>query len=409
MNHRLAFRTALLQGIAAGLGTAVALAGCGDDTGTGGTASSGGAAGSGAESAQGGGVASGGATSSGGANSAGGAAASGGAAQGGAGGAGGAGGMQDVERCFTSAVACPTPADAPAVFGTCTDTGELITAWLSGPVEANGLCCYQVDVTAPGDPSCGAIGRPFVVDALPRVAPVRTGLRGWTELQAQPSLVGIDDETRRRLADAWAVDAAYEHASVASFGKLALELLAFGAPSELIEATHVAALDEVRHARAAFAMAAAYAGAPVGPGPLREVHALALAPSLEALVAAAVREGCCGETAAAMIAFAAAEASSDPVVRDTLLVVAEEESRHAALAYRVVAWAMTRGGPTVRHAARTAFEQALEEIASASAPAPASSLRHQGRLSASEQIAERRRAVDEVIAPAMASLFGQLS
>jgi hypothetical protein len=50
-----------------------------------------------------------------------------------------------------------------------------------------------------------------------------------------------------------------------------LELLALGAPAELVEKAHVAALDEIEHARICFALASAYGGERYGPGPLDAV------------------------------------------------------------------------------------------------------------------------------------------
>ena len=43
-----------------------------------------------------------------------------------------------------------------------------------------------------------------------------------------------------------------EHASIASFSRVVLELMQFGAPAELLDRTLVAAQDEIRHAQMAF-------------------------------------------------------------------------------------------------------------------------------------------------------------
>src|SRR5690606_33504532 len=78
----------------------------------------------------------------------------------------------------------------------------------------------------------------------------------------------IDAATRARLAAHWLAEAAVEHASVASFSRFALSLLALGAPPSLVASAHAAALDEIRHAQDCFALASRYRGEPVGPGPL---------------------------------------------------------------------------------------------------------------------------------------------
>jgi hypothetical protein len=434
MNERLAFQVLLRAAIGRGVGVVVLAAACGDGS-SGSDGGSGGAVGGGGGS---GGSGAGAVTGGAGGSSSDGAGGLGGGAAG-VGGAGGAPGQEDVERCFfVGDAACPTLAGAPRAF-LCTAEGEKILAWLSGPVvdEVDGSCCYQVDVSGP-DPSCGGLGRPFMVDGSARVAPVlganapledpqsgvsKYALRayrgaygtGWfvpvrpgkpAEPGAletlDPRVVGLGAETRRALARQWASDAAYEHASVASFGKLALELLAFGAPADLIDWAHRAAIDEVRHARASFALASAYGGEELAPGAL-EVGGLALATSLEELAAAAAREGCCGETGAAMVAFVQAEAAEDPAVARVLRTIADEESDHAALAFAVVAWAIRLGGEPVRRSverAVTEHEGALVRALAASAPEEPG-LRAHGRLSSREAARERLRALREIVRPSI--------
>jgi hypothetical protein len=330
---------------------------------------------------------------------------------------------QDVERCFVMIEgACPDLRSA-ADFYQCTDSSEEVIAWLSGPVVMGDLCCYQVDVQLGG--AC-IPGRPFVVDGEARLAPIRVRVRGWQarpsdrrrgairrgRVVAAPALGQLDPPTRARLGRAWAEDAAFEHASVASFGKLALELLAFGAPAELVRAAHEAALSEVRHAELCFALASDYLGAPVGPGALVEAASFTGARTLAELAAAAVREGCVGETLAAAGAAAQHEAATDGAVRAALAVIAADEGGHAELAYRIVAWALASGDAGVRLGVREAFHAALEQARREDPRAedPVSPMmRAHGRLARTELTAERRRAADEVILPAMARLLGSPS
>lgn len=336
-------------------------------------------------------------------------------------------GQEDVERCFAVAagMACPAVADAAATFGTCTTDLELVTEWLSGPTEISGACCYQVNVTAPNDPSCGLVGRPFMVEGRPRVAPVTAGARGWegtalasspgrarsSDAQAgapRPDVRALDPSVRARLGEAWMRDAAYEHASVASFGKLALELLAFGAPAHLVRAAHEAALDEVRHAELSFALASAYLGRPVGPAALPEARAVSFVGSLSELATAALLEGCFGETVAAVLASAQLAAATDPAVRAALAVIAEEEAQHAELAFRVVAWAVAAGGEAVRAAVVEAFEREVRAVVTAAEEVGAEAgdaMRRHGRLDARETAEERRRAIAEVVVPAVRGLL----
>ena len=49
-------------------------------------------------------------------------------------------------------------------------------------------------------------------------------------------------------------------AEIASFARTSLDLLALGAPADLVAETHRAALDEIEHARIAYALASAFSG-----------------------------------------------------------------------------------------------------------------------------------------------------
>lgn len=63
-------------------------------------------------------------------------------------------------------------------------------------------------------------------------------------------------------------EAAFEHASIAAFARASMGLLGLGAPPELLSETPAAAMDEVEHARVAFALAAAFSGEARGPSRL---------------------------------------------------------------------------------------------------------------------------------------------
>jgi hypothetical protein len=184
-----------------------------------------------------------------------------------------------------------------------------------------------------------AIGRPFLVDGRERVAPVQAR-RDWGDDFALP-VEGLALDARQRLAAAWQHIGQMEHASVAAFARFALQLLSLGAPPDLVEGATRAMADETRHARQAFGLASRYAGRALGPGPLDVQRALDHA-SLLPIVRLVVREGCIGETAAALEAREAAEHAVEPRLAQLLRAVAEDETRHAELAWRFVAWALER-------------------------------------------------------------------
>lgn len=179
-------------------------------------------------------------------------------------------------------------------------------------------------------------------------------------------------------AKGWARAGQLEHASVASFAKLALDLLALGAPPELVRCAHEAAIDEVAHATMSFTMAARFDpdGRAWSPGPL--VARAHTAHDLVSLARETFVDGCIGESLAALDARARAEDSNDAVERAVLETIAADEERHAELGWKIVAWAARResrvlgalsseacGDPALR---ATLVEPCLRALAASLAP-----------------------------------------
>ena len=223
--------------------------------------------------------------------------------------------------------------------------------------------------------------------------------RRFGDVRAAPPGLG------QALAQSWLEAARAEHASIASFAKFSLELLAVGAPPELVSGAHEAALDEIEHARICFAIASHFAGHTLGPAELDVQSALRIAPTLGAAAESAALEGCVLETTAALEAKRAAERSTDPVLTLALHIIAEDEARHAELAYRFVGWAAERGGSEVRARILLGFDRGLRTLKEA----PPSGLRDDelepfGRLSAATRREVQTRAISEVFLPARARL-----
>ena len=217
-----------------------------------------------------------------------------------------------------------------------------------------------------------------------------------------------DPATAAALAAHWQEVAALEHASVASFARFTLELLALAAPPDLLVDAQRAALDEVAHARLAWSLAAEFAGRPLGPGPLPTAD-LAARP-LAAVVAALVEEGCVGETLGAAEAELLAE-HAEPRLAARLRTVAADETRHAALAWRTLQWLLATHGEPVRLAARAAATAAATRFAAEvdtdrSADHDARVAARLGLLPAATLLARRRAALDAVVAPLLRATLG---
>ena len=353
---------------------------------------------------------------------------------GGGGGTGGTGGIRDagcappdggdtpvcvnagpaapVDVCFTEAALVPyrvTPPDpnrdvCSNVPTSCPSVFEFNARNFCGGVLWNSLglraeqCCYSL-MPGPVD------GRPFLVDGEARCADV-VERSDWLD-RARHSPRALSREEREELAKSWLSDATAEHASVASFARLSLELLSLGAPPELIVDAQRAALDEIEHARLCFGLASRYRGQPCGPGPLSVDRAVRDV-TLSELAVAAVREGCVGETMAAVLAGERLERATDPDVRAALAKIADDETRHAELAWRTVIWAIEQGGWAVYEAVRVAFAEAAAPYLSDLSPVEGSdtspALAAHGRLAAAAARRVERSAAREIVVPLAAAL-----
>jgi hypothetical protein len=173
-------------------------------------------------------------------------------------------------------------------------------------------------------------GRPFVVDGEPHTA----------------SLCG---DTREPLAATWARNGLDEHASVASFARFGLELLALGVPPRLLREVQAAIQDELVHARLCFELARRFGGVEVSPGAMpMPTRALARTGDPVATALALFEEGCINESRAACEAARAAAACDDAEVREVLERIAADEFRHARLAWDALQWLLDTYGERVR-------------------------------------------------------------
>jgi hypothetical protein len=274
--------------------------------------------------------------------------------------------------------------------------------------DCNGEVCTLVgDHRECTNTGC-AIGRPFLIDGEERLA-TASDRSDWLETCLEPDLSSLAAETRESLAEAWTRVALMEHASIAAFARFTLELLAFGAPADLVQSSSQAMQDEIEHARQAFALASVYAGTPRGPGALDIGGSLSCV-ELGACVLNAFVEGCVGETVAALEAREASELATDPAVRRVLSRVADEEARHALLAFEFVKWALPRGGASLRDGLLRVLSTEIASSALTTArpsaeTAESGALLAHGILPEARRLALRRGVLLDVVAPCLAELM----
>jgi hypothetical protein len=142
----------------------------------------------------------------------------------------------------------------------------------------------------------------------------------------------------------WAVAAQQEHASIAAFASLVQDLMAAGAPLDLIERTLRAALDEVTHTRACLDIHKRESGEQLE---LKSELGFAVDSSLplgfliKKIQIDSERDGIANEGRSAVSLEQSARQETRPWLKAYLSQMAEEEKSHAALAQDIVTWCRT--------------------------------------------------------------------
>nr|WP_242589030.1 ferritin-like domain-containing protein [Corallococcus macrosporus] len=204
-------------------------------------------------------------------------------------------------------------------------TQHVVKVTASGEVQE-----LEKRVLEKGDPNCSIGRRPV-------------GLQVAEACEA-PEALG------RYFADA----AHLEAASVHAFLRLRDELELHGADVGLQDAARRSAMEEVQHARVTDRLARRFGGTPQRP----VVEDLPPRSLVEVALENAV-EGCVRETYGALLAHHQALHARDLEVREAMVRIAEDETRHAALSWDIDQWARPRLSTQEREALREAQKRAV--------------------------------------------------
>lgn len=158
---------------------------------------------------------------------------------------------------------------------------------------------------------------------------------------------------------AWLARIAHdEAASVHAFRALAHELAMLGAPARLLAQIEAAAIDEVRHAAVMSSLARSRGAEPVPPAcvslPARSLLEIAIENAVE---------GCVHETWAALSAAHQARRAAVPSIRAVFAGIADDEARHAELAWTIDAWLLDQLDAADRARVNAARRSAVRELA----------------------------------------------
>jgi hypothetical protein len=306
----------------------------------------------------------------------------------------------------------PRPEGVPAAGPLSVSFDDAMTRQKRAENSPADACCYHWVMPCPG-------GRPLFEGDAARVAPLRAGAEWARGAISTPAAMratqsararALPAPLRARVAEAWLADALAEHASIAAFARATAELMAVGAPPDLLTAHVHAAADEVRHAERCFALAARYAGSPSAPGPLPA--AMPRGSGLTGLARDTFLEGCVGETIASLSVARALAGCLDAEVAAVLRGIGDDEERHAALAWRTLSWTLAEGGAPVAESLRRTWHELRAKDAAAAVVTPdtaedSSMLAAHGRLDRSAERRVRADALESIIAPTLMAVLAQ--
>jgi len=144
----------------------------------------------------------------------------------------------------------------------------------------------------------------------------------------------------------------------------------------------------------------------MGPGAL-EAATAPIGSSLREVLLALVEEACVGETVGVAEAAYLAAITTDPVLARVHARIAEDETRHAALAWKVLRWGLERADGETRQLVKETFRRAIEAIGRTPERLVAS--RDHALLSGGELSEVRRQAVREVVQPCADAILAEVN
>lgn len=228
-------------------------------------------------------------------------------------------------------------------------------------------CCAPCKPKPPPPVSKG--GRPYYDTEGEWLLPHSQSTSAWKD-SACPfiptNLSTLTPELKQKYAKRWEQQGQSEHASVASFALFIQKLLSVSAPPELILEATDCLREEISHAKMCYALASAYAGRSIDPGSY-DTHTILVSADISEMLIATIKEGCIHETVSAFEAVQETENPEiDPVVKEILKQIAQEEAHHTAFAYKVVKWGIERelekGNKDIYFLAQKTFETEISEL-----------------------------------------------
>lgn len=181
----------------------------------------------------------------------------------------------------------------------------------------------------------------------------------WEETHAPK----LDPDVRAELARIWAERIPTEYRSITGFSTLSFDLIAAGAPVDLVAVCHRVCIDELRHTELAVRMVEIYGG--TLPELPREISVLPSDESLNVVAQAcrsAILISCLGETFACTELAMLRDRAVDPVVAGVLRIFLADEIVHARIGWAYLAHAFKTADENTRKAVAAAIPEYVAGI-----------------------------------------------
>jgi hypothetical protein len=180
----------------------------------------------------------------------------------------------------------------------------------------------------------------------------------------QSTVEQLSAAERARLAETWTRRSAAEYLAVSTFAVLAIDLVAAGAPADVLSLCMRAGIDEVRHAELCLRMIEIYGGKRVMPPPgMSSLPDDPERPKLFQALANTMLVSCVSETYATTVLTATRDLTTDPVAHAVLTSIYSDEVMHARLGWSYLRYALEKGGPAAVEAAAKMVPIALRGVA----------------------------------------------
>ena len=143
-----------------------------------------------------------------------------------------------------------------------------------------------------------------------------------------------------------------EYESIAAFAELGLDLMAAGAPTDLVTKCHEAALEEASHTKVCLRIARSFDGESKACATSESLRRCRRRPRLRAVLLSRIAvesyvDGCLGEASSARVLSKLGRTARSRTLRKALARLAREEMSHARLSAEIVQWCIAEGGDAV--------------------------------------------------------------